>query len=672
MATSGSVITNKVDENTYFYVNWQQASQSVSGNYTDINWQHGVNCRYNYGYNALQSYGVGINGQTVYGGAVYSNLGQGTHQLASGTLRIYHDANGNKRFNVNTSGWVINEGTVSGSQNFDLNKINRVAITNSVTGSDIEQPFSVNYTKYVNNYTYKLRVSIPNVVQLDLFEYNTSNTPFTLSQSVIEELYSRFTTTNTFNLGFRVETWNGNTKLSDGNEKIISCKITGATPIFNDFDFNDINPTTLALTGNSKYNVNGYSTIRVLISQANKAVAQKGASMSKYQLIVGSTPKEVAYSDDSDVYIDLPNSSIGEYKLYAVDSRGNSTLVTKLAQQTIDYTPLNINRSNSYVERNNGGIGEEVNLNYDGNIWVGSFGDVNNSIVLARYEYKATDSSNWIDYDDFIHAGITPTNITPTITSGLLNFNGLIRSIENDTLFDVNKSFNFRITLQDKLSTTIVELTPLPSGIPNISLNKNGVGIMCDYDEQLGGLLQVGGEVYNSNKVVAEYEVTGTNENSLVLNNLELKKDKTYCFKIVGSATVNTDLHVRMNDISSHYYSFGTYKDLNATASTEATLNSGYRPNTAQFYYSFHMKQYYTIIEGKIMIYKNLQQDKYYPSMTWRTYTLWAGSQQMGDVFGVLGENIEQINKMTFTTASGYFRKGTKIQIIEENKFTIM
>ena len=495
MATSGSVITNKVDENTYFYVNWQQASQSVSGNYTDINWQHGVNCRYYYGNNALQSYGVSINGQTVYGGAVYSNLGQGTHQLANGTLRIYHDANGNKTFNINTSGWVIGEGTVSGSQNFTLNKINRVAITNSVTGSDIEQPFSVNYTKYVNNYTYKLRISVPNVVALETIEYNTSNEAFTLSQETIEALYQRFTATNTFNLGFAVETWNGSTKLSSGNEKVISCKITGNTPIFTDFDFNDINPTTLALTGNSKYNINGYSTIRVLISQANKAIAQKGATMSKYQLIVGSTSKEVPYSDTEDVYIDLPNSSIGEYKLYAVDSRGNSTPVTKLAQQTIDYKPLSIDRPSSYVERNDGGIGEEVKLNYNGSMWIGNFGDIDNNIVLARYEYKATDSSDWIDYDDFIRAGITPTNITPTITSGLLNFDGLIRSIENNTLFDVNKSFNFRITLQDKLSSAVVELTPLPSGIPNISLNKNGVGIMCDYDEQLGGLLQIGGSL---------------------------------------------------------------------------------------------------------------------------------------------------------------------------------
>ena len=489
MASSGSMRTNTIDDGTYFYVNWQQASQSISGNYTIINWQHGVHCRYNYYSNAIKSYGVNINGTAVYGGGTFSNLNQGDHQLASGTLRIYHNNDGTKSFNISTSGWAIGAGDCSGSQNFTLNKINRVAITNSVTGSDIEQNFSVNYTKYLDTYQYKLRISIPNVTTLETIDNYISDSVFTLSQETIDSLYARYTTTNTFQLGFAVETWNNSTKISNGNEKIITAKITGANPIFTDFDYNDINPTTLALTGNSKYNINGYSTIRVSIDTTNKAVAQKGATMSKYQLIIGETTREMPYSDTETVNIDISNSSLGEYKVYAIDSRNNSTLVTKLSLQNIAYEPLFIDYNSSSVERDNDGLGENVTLDYKGTIWNNSFGSVNNSIISATYEYKEVGSNNWITPSN-------PTSITPTITDNNMAFTGLIRSNEPNYLFDISKSYNVRITLEDKLSTYTLTLNPIPSGIPNISLNKNGVGIMCNYDETLGGSLQIEGKKY--------------------------------------------------------------------------------------------------------------------------------------------------------------------------------
>ena len=477
-------------------------------------------------------------------------------------------------------------------------------------------------------------------------------------------------------MGFAVETWNsaGTSRLSYGNEKQISCSILNANPIFNNYDFNDINATTLALTGNSKYNINGYSTIRVTISVANKAEAQKGASMVKYRFIIGDTTREVNYSDEEEVSIDIENSSIGTYQVYAIDSRNNSTLVTKLSLQNIEYTPLYLDRTNSYTERDDGGIGENVSLIYNGNIWNGNFGSANNSITLARYEYKEKDSNTWIDYESFIQEGITPTDITPTITDNTFNFNNLIRSIATRYIFDVSKSYNFRITLEDELSSTTIELTPLSSGIPNISLNKNGVGIMCNYDESLGGLLQVGGEVYNNNKVVAEYEVTGTNENTITLENLNLEKDKTYLFKIVGSATTNSDIHWRFNDITaSTYYSEGFYATSQGTTSdANMSLVAGYRPRKTYFYYGLHMTTNYSIIEGKIMLYPNLSNGNYYPSMKWSARNLWEGYQNFSEVFGVLGTAVNEINKIYLALASGYFREGTKIQIVEENKYTII
>ena len=592
MATSGSMITNKVDENTYFYVNWQQASQSVSGNYTDINWQHGVNCRYNYGGNALQSYGVGINGQVVYGGAVFSNLNQGTHELASGTLRIYHDTNGNKTFNVNTSGWVIGEGTVSGSQNFTLNKINRIAITNSVVGSDIEGTFKVNYTKYVTNYTYKLRIAKADNTTLDTIVYNTSGAEFTLSQSAINTLFDTYKTTDTFNLKFCIETYNGSSKLGS-SDKTVTCKIMNADPIFTNFDFEDLGGptttegvTTLDLTGNSKYNVNGYSTIRISISALDKAVAQKGASITKYQVAVGNeAPKDLNYSDSEDVYIDIPNSSAGEYTVYALDSRNKTKTVTKVATKTIKYEKIVLDKTNSYVERSNGGIGEDVTLNYQGIFWNDTFGNTTNTIKSTKYLFKQTSSNQWTDL------GQLATDITPTSSGNTFSFSGLIISNETGGKFNIQNSYDFRLILEDELSITIVDLTPLSSGRPNISLNKNGVGIMCDYDETLGGDLQVGGKVigelpkYKNEETLIGYWTDGNplyrkiieGSNSSQSFNVQLGVTNVVDFILVDVRLKRAGNYSQNSNTGSYWYSSDDYFNwyMSTPNSKQLTIRGG-------------------------------------------------------------------------------------------------
>ena len=222
----GTVTTGILDVNTYYWCNWQLVSQDPSTNKSVINYQYGVNCNYNYYDNALRIDWVSINGATVKGSETYSYLNKGNHQLGSGSMTIDHNPDGKKIFNINLGGWVIGEGSTSGSKDFELPRINRYAKTNSVSGDNIENSFSVNYTKYVNTYTYKLRITIPNVKTLETIDYNTSDAAFTLSKASIEEIYDYFPDTNSFELGFAVETYNNGTKVSDGNEVKKQCSKT--------------------------------------------------------------------------------------------------------------------------------------------------------------------------------------------------------------------------------------------------------------------------------------------------------------------------------------------------------------------------------------------------------------------------------------------------------------
>jgi hypothetical protein len=201
-----------------------------SDNYSNVDWnlQLSSSSPYrtytNYAKNPLVAY---VNGVLVCNQNITYDLKNNTITVASGTIRVPHNSDGSKSISFSASFTDNSNGKGSASLSGDLalTKINRYAVTNSVAGSNIEENFSVNYTKYVN-YTYKLRISRPRIEALETINYPTSGTIFKLSKATIERLFDVYPNTNTFDLGFAIETWDGNTMLSAGNEKIISCTKT--------------------------------------------------------------------------------------------------------------------------------------------------------------------------------------------------------------------------------------------------------------------------------------------------------------------------------------------------------------------------------------------------------------------------------------------------------------
>jgi len=384
-------------------------------------------------------------------------------------------------------------GTVTDSGTKKLTTINRAATVSDATNFNDETNPTVTFTNpgnfsllpYLNFYVNGVRVK-----RIDRTK-GTYTSPYTweLTNTEREELRQILTDTNSCQVNIGLDSYSGNTYIGY-NSVGRTFSIVNANPIFSNFAFFDTNSTTLALTGDNSVNVNGYSNIRIVISNANKAEAQKSATMSKYQVRIGEmTPVDIAYSDSEEVSTTINNAVNGVYNVYAIDSRNNSTLVSKLATQEIAYTPISFNALNCNVVRNDNDIGEYAVLTINGSIWNGNFGNQNNSIQGVQIEYKETSSSTWLT---------SPTVITPTISGNTFSFTGQIARTSQDATFDLDKSYNFRISIADELSDDTIELTPMASGIPNISLADDGVGIMCDYDDSLGGLLQVGGEIVNA------------------------------------------------------------------------------------------------------------------------------------------------------------------------------
>lgn len=450
--------------------------QNIVGNYSTVRLYGILNVTNNFiswssGTASVHTSSTGI-------GTYYS---RGAHTLITADFTFNHDSNGNFSQYIEAS---LNTTFVSGTCGGILNlpQIKRSAITNSVTGSVLEEKFKVDYTKYRNDFSYKLRISIPSVKELEKLPYETSNAEFNLSNETISYLYEYTNNSNTVQLGFAVETWNGNTIISSGNEVIITGRIANANPIFTDFDFEDTNSKTVALTGNNKSFIAGYSNAKITIPIDDIATPQKLATMSKYRAVINDKTVDITYSPDNETNGVIEKITSAVINTYAIDSRNNSTLVTKQADSIIQYNDLI--KGNISVSRNNGNTGELVTLNFDGNISNVNFGAKSNSIKKATYTIKRTDN-------DEIVTG--QTDITPTINENKFSFSGVIRGDVDDYGFDINSSYEIKVFIEDELSQIEYNFL-LGNGRPNIALHKNGVGIMGAYNENVGGLLQIGGK----------------------------------------------------------------------------------------------------------------------------------------------------------------------------------
>lgn len=210
-------------------IQWVSTSNGSSANSSNVSAT--LQIRRNDGYTTTGTFtgSLNINGDNR-GWSWNGSLSSGWVSVSAFTVTVGHNSDGTKVCYIGgsgtgPSGTSLAGKTVSGGANVTLDKIDRYAVTNSVNGNQLEGTFKVNYSKYVSSYKYKLRISLPNIVELEKIDYNTSGEEFTLSQETIEKVYDRYPDTNTFRLGFAVETWNssGTSKKSEGNEVTINC-----------------------------------------------------------------------------------------------------------------------------------------------------------------------------------------------------------------------------------------------------------------------------------------------------------------------------------------------------------------------------------------------------------------------------------------------------------------
>lgn len=506
-ATSGTLGTLSGSYKTAYTVTWELLSQNKSTNKSQIRLYGTLttgNTTYiGSWYNADK---FTINGTKVHGGWEKPGGTSGTVTVWQEYIDIEVEHNPDGTFPARTVTFTAYDHVAFTTEKSGSGTIPYKAVpdiprqANILTAQDFndEQNPTITYENKAGSSVDSLQACISLNGSVDNIEYRdvpkTGTLSYTFELTEEERKLLRQATINnpTRNVYFMIKTIIGGVEyVSKSEAKTLT--IINADPIFNNFEFEDINEKIIALTGNNQSVILGYSNIKVTIPVANKAVAQKEATMSKYRF----NNNEADYSDTEDVSIISNNVTSGEFIVYAIDSRKYAKSVLKSAVSVVDYKPLQ--KGNITTNRENG-TSEDVILNVDGIINLINFGTKTNSILSAQYRYSIAGKNEWSEL----------ANLEIIVDeNGNFSFDGKIKG-DTDTLgFNVENAYNIEVYLKDELSE-VKYTANFGAGIPHIAYAKNGVGIMGAYDESVGGLLQVGGKKLNIPNVYNTYSDSQT------------------------------------------------------------------------------------------------------------------------------------------------------------------
>ena len=387
-------------------------------------------------------------------------------------------------------------GTMTDSGTKSLTKINRQATMTNASNFNDEQNPQVWFNN-PGNFLLRMKIEAGGNTELIVRSESTvknTNSPYTwelteTERNTLRNLSKNFATLPVrFTIGTSINGSIANWSYLDRTMTMVN-----ANPIFSDFEYEDINTSTIAITDDNSKVVLGYSTLRVSIDTTNKAEAQKYADM-KYYLI-----NNVQYPYEENFSVDVPNWNSETITVTAVDSRGLSTSVSKKLT-VASYTPLQ--KGGATIARD-GNISEETKLTYNGVI-TKTLPNGNSNTITATYQYKKTTEQNYTT---------GTTNITPTIDSeGNFGFDNYVVGDIVGTGFDIDESYDIKVIVSDVLSEIQYTYT-LNSGIPAIAVKGNKIALHGAYDEnddadvQLNGKVNVDGNLYINGEVISTGDI---------------------------------------------------------------------------------------------------------------------------------------------------------------------
>jgi len=512
MATSGAVNTNSYND-AYLRLEWNRTSYDSASGINYVHWiLKGVKSSSGYYYARnfkVTSYNF-VTGSTteLYNSSSDIQLYNGTI-IAEGNDYFTTNPDGTCRIQFNIEGAIYTYAVnCTGYDYWDLDRVPRQANLNSAPNFNDEQNPTITYSNPAGNSVDSLQACISLTgSSADVPYRNISKTgsSYTFNLTTAERNTLRNATSgNSRNVTFYVRTVISGTTFYSTLQRTFT--IVNGNPTFSSFEYRDTGEISTQLTGDNQIIINDFNVVKVKIPVADKAIANKGATMVKYRAVCGNITDEKNYSSNTDVELTLSYIKSRTITVYAIDSRGNSKTVSITIDAFNWKNYVNATMDSAIINRENG-VGTTTILKFSGKIWKTNdeydFGAVENSITECTYKYKKTNES---EFENEI-------SITPTVDNeGNYSFNSTILGDLGANGFSLDNSYNVQIVLQDATTRQVVYNLLLGTGSPAIAIHRNGVAIGAPYNTNESGPLQVYGKsinTYSTNEIRIGTWITG-------------------------------------------------------------------------------------------------------------------------------------------------------------------
>ena len=466
------VLTNNWQELFRYHINVGSNRLVPFVTYAKINTQNNVD-NYSLVDLKIESYEVDYSSRAYayncssYLQGAYQNQGTyyfGTKTVQTKQIRVDHNQEGNANVNISSSFNGGAWGSASGNKTVDLPQIPRGSkITNTQKSFNLGSNLVIlNITKYVDTYYDVLNISINNTTLRTVNGVNDKYV-FNPTDAELETIYNGVPNNNSQTITFTLTTYSNSdktTQIGVASVYNITGNIINANPTLTGFDYEDTNPLTLNLSGDSNKIINGYSTLKIsnLVCNANK-----GATLKLVQI------NNMQYPYDNNFSVSIPNWSGNVITMYVFDSRNNSTkLEVPIGINYVDYKEkVIINKSCTRYAN----VNEESNLSFSGEWFNSSFGAYNNQLS-ATYKYRQKGGNEWIQ---------GTTNINITVDGNTYSYSGYIKGDTNNG-FATENSYEIEIIVTDSLSSKSAT-TILIAGEPAMDIYHSNISIGGYYNE---------------------------------------------------------------------------------------------------------------------------------------------------------------------------------------------
>ena len=410
------IIKTDVLDDSYFWVQWSQNSQSIEDNSTIINWSCGFHPGHKYYLNAIKMSSVVINGVEVYSGGTYSNITDYQDRtFASAAMKIAHNPDGSKSFTVSGfSGWIYASGnTYASSQSFTLPTIPRASSVSCST-ADIGSNATISISRASSSFTHTLTYSFGSLSGTIATKTSSTSVSWTIPTTFYAQIPNAKSGTGTITC----DTYNGSTLIGSKSTSFTATVNESASkPTLNPTAV-DVNTTTTALTGDSSKFIKYYSNASV----STGAQARNSATLKSQKITCGA--KSISSASGT-----INSVESGTFTFSATDSRGYTTTQT-VNKTLIEYIKLTCSL-NAGAPTTDG----VATLKISGNYWDGTFGALANTLTV-QYRYKSQGGSygNW-------------TTVSATKSNNTYNATATISGL------DYRTTYVFQARAVDKLAT---------------------------------------------------------------------------------------------------------------------------------------------------------------------------------------------------------------------------